>query len=191
MTTDIIHQWKQPLNRLMLLISNLEDSILSGEEDEVTVLELSGEAKETVRLLSDTITEFRSVLAHDGCSSFFSLEEAVQYVLNIFATRIRENNILCEVRIEADLEIFGKKSILIQAIMNLVDNAVDAIVEREEEATEKTGSASLRLREERQLMASYCRFGITREASKKRIRKKYSRCTVPAKGTRDPDWDFQ
>ena len=26
-TTDIIHQWKQPLNRLMLLISNLEDSI--------------------------------------------------------------------------------------------------------------------------------------------------------------------
>ena len=40
-------------------------------------------------------------------------------------------------RIEADLEIFGKKSILIQAIMNLVDNAVDAIVEREEEATEK------------------------------------------------------
>ena len=101
-TTDIIHQWKQPLNRLMLLISNLEDSILSGEEDEVTVLELSGEAKETVRLLSDTITEFRSVLAHDGCSSFFSLEEAVQYVLNIFATRIRENNILCEVRIEAD-----------------------------------------------------------------------------------------
>lgn len=46
MTTDIIHQWKQPLNRLMLLISNLEDSILSGEEDEVTVLELSGEAKE-------------------------------------------------------------------------------------------------------------------------------------------------
>ncbi|MBD9157030.1 MAG: sensor histidine kinase, partial [Lachnospiraceae bacterium] len=136
-TTDIIHQWKQPLNRLMLLISNLEDSILSGEEDEVTVLELSGEAKETVRLLSDTITEFRSVLAHDGCNSFFSLEEAVQYVLNIFATRIRENNILCEVRIEADLEIFGKKSILIQAIMNLVDNAVDAIVEREEEATEQ------------------------------------------------------
>ncbi len=136
-TTDIIHQWKQPLNRLMLLISNLEDSILSGEEDEVTVLELSGEAKETVRLLSDTITEFRSVLAHDGCNSFFSLEEAVQYVLNIFATRIRENNILCEVRIEADLEIFGKKSILIQAIMNLVDNAVDAIVEREEETTEK------------------------------------------------------
>ena len=125
-TTDIIHQWKQPLNRLMLLISNLEDSILSGEEDEVTVLELSGEAKETVRLLSDTITEFRSVLAHDGCNSFFSLEEAVQYVLNIFATRIRENNILCEVRIEADLEIFGKKSILIQAIMNLVDNAVKA-----------------------------------------------------------------
>lgn len=61
----------------------------------------------------------------------------MQYVLNIFATRIRENNILCEVRIEADLEIFGKKSILIQAIMNLVDNAVDAIVEREEEATEK------------------------------------------------------
>ena len=162
-TTDIIHQWKQPLNRLMLLISNLEDSILSGEEDEVTVLELSREAKETVRLLSDTITEFRSVLAHDGCNSFFDLEEAVQYVLNIFATRIRENNILCEVRIEPDLEIFGKKSILIQAIMKAVDKNWTGVIEIEGKETDDgitlsvwDNAGGIKEKEQRKIFELYC-----------------------------------
>ncbi|MCI8402209.1 MAG: HAMP domain-containing histidine kinase [Lachnospiraceae bacterium] len=141
--TDIIHQWKQPLNSLMLMISNIEEAIREDGENTAEVLELSGEAKRTIRLLSDTISEFRSVLSHEGSASVFDLKEVVSYVTGIFTGRIHENNIECTVSYEGNVRVSGKKNMLIQVLMNLVDNALDAIEDRAEGEEENAQAGRL------------------------------------------------
>jgi len=145
--TDIIHQWKQPLNNLMLIISNIEEDIREGIDYSEEVLELSGEAKKTIRLLSDTISEFRRTLNYEGKTSVFEVGEVVSYVIGIFENRIQENDINCYFEREGNLRISGKRNMLIQTLINLLDNALDAIESKVGEKAYERGEIRIMSRE--------------------------------------------
>lgn len=142
--TDIIHQWKQPLNSLMLIISNIEEDIREGVDYSEEVLELSGEAKNTIRLLSDTISEFRRALTFEGKRSAFEVGEVIYYVIGIFENRIQENDVDCSFECEGNLRVSGKRNMLIQTLINLLDNALDAVEGNAEAGTCERGEIRIR-----------------------------------------------
>lgn len=141
--TDIIHQWKQPLNSLMLIISNIEEDICESTDCSEEVLELSEEAKNTIRLLSDTISEFRCALTSEEKRSVFEVDDVISYVIGIFKNRISENDIDCFYQSEGNLRVFGKRNMLIQTLINLLDNALDAVESKAR--TEIDGKGKIRI----------------------------------------------
>ena len=145
--TDIIHQWKQPLNSLMLIISNIEEDIREGVDYSEEVLELSGEAKNTIRLLSDTISEFRRALTFEGRRCAFEVDEVIYYVIGIFENRIQENDVNCCFECDGNLRVSGKRNMLIQTLINLLDNALDAVESNLETGACGKGEIRIRSRE--------------------------------------------
>ena len=145
--TDIIHQWKQPLNSLMLIISNIEEDIREGVDYSEEVLELSGEAKNTIRLLSDTISEFRRALTFEGRRCAFEVDEVINYVIGIFENRIQENVVNCCFECDGNLRVSGKRNMLIQTLINLLDNALDAVESNLETGACGKGEIRIRSRE--------------------------------------------
>jgi len=125
---DIIHQWKQPLNNLMMIISNIQDSV--ADKDYEILVELLLDAKKVVTLFSSTINDFREMVISQSNDSLFDIKDVVDYVTFLFKRALIENGIQCKTEYDGNLRIRGKKSRLMQVFNNLFDNSIYAIKDR-------------------------------------------------------------
>jgi signal transduction histidine kinase len=126
---DIIHQWKQPLNNLMMIISNIQNSV--AEKDYDILNELSLDAKKVITLFSSTISDFREMLISESTDSLFDMKDVVDNAMLLFKRTLIENEIRCEMKYDGNVRIRGKKSRLMQVFNNLFDNSIYAIKDRE------------------------------------------------------------
>lgn len=144
----IAHQWRQPLSALAMIIQRLivlqQQGGLSGKEIDSSCQR----AMEQIRHMSETIDEFRLFYSPDRLSEFFSpgdkLREAIQLVLPHFTT----TGIELEVQTPATVEerLYGFPNQFKQALINLLANAREAILERRaQDALNFTGHISIRL----------------------------------------------
>jgi Signal transduction histidine kinase regulating C4-dicarboxylate transport system len=130
LTGDIVHQWKQPLNHLILIVSNIENCY-EDEENLEFMRSLTKEAKKTIKLLSSTADDFRNFIKPDTETSCFDVAEVVRYAVQINHDRLIQNNIRINTDISGNTRIYGYRSQLLQVILNLIGNSVDAIAEKE------------------------------------------------------------
>lgn len=77
--------------------------------------------------LSNTIDDFRNFFRNDKEYSLFFIDDAIEKSLLILTGMISVNSITIEKNIE-HIEIFNFKNEFIQVILNLVKNAIDALV---------------------------------------------------------------
>jgi signal transduction histidine kinase len=124
---DIVHQWKQPLNNLKMIVSNMRDSV--SEEDYDQLGGLSDDANKVIRLFSDTIDDFNNLFVSESEDSIFDIKDILDYVVLLFRGVINENGIQCNVEYDGNLRIYGKKSRLTQVFNNMMDNSIYAIKE--------------------------------------------------------------
>ena len=126
----IAHQWKQPLNALSIyaqLIRNAcQKGVASGEYAE----KLTGKILEQVDSMSRTIDDFRNFARPETEARAFSLKQAVDASLALVEDSLKA----CTVRVEAedcgDLEVRGYGNEYSQVVLNILNNAKDAFVER-------------------------------------------------------------
>ena len=129
MVGSIAHQWRQPLNALSINIQNLEDDFADGLIDEKFLDEFMGKNRKIITFMSDTIDDFRNFFRIDKEKIRFSALESVDSVVNILGAVLRSSNIELKI-VGDDFEIYGFKNEFSQVIMNIINNAKDALIEK-------------------------------------------------------------
>ncbi len=123
----IAHQWRQPLNALSINIQNLEDDF---QENLVTASFLTTfvqRNQKIIRYMSKTIDDFRNFFRIDKQKQRFWVKEAIIETLHLQEAQLRNYQIEVSMTGE-DFPLETFKSEFQQVILNLINNAKDAII---------------------------------------------------------------
>jgi len=125
----IAHQWRQPLNNISTSIQNLKYDFQEGNlKDENFIDKFIEQNKQTIKFMSDTIDDFRSFFRVDKQKKDFNIKETTQAVINMQLAQLEHYNIVVEI-IGDEFEYNGLQSEYQQVILNLINNAKDALIE--------------------------------------------------------------
>ena len=128
MMSMIAHQWRQPLSTVTLQISNLQfDKLLGkdldGEKLDKTLTQIS----DTLIYLSDTIDDFQTYFHPNKVKNEVEIHELLQKAINFVLPRTKSINISVKINKYIDIDVVTYENELIQIILNLLNNAIDAL----------------------------------------------------------------
>lgn len=132
MITAIAHQWRQPLNTIGGVIINIKDAFRFGELDEKYLHEQSKYVDDNVKYMSQTIDDFKNFVSPSKELATFNIKEVVESVINIVSPQLMQHNISTQIDLDSDLNVKGRSQELQQVIMNLINNAKNAIKQNED-----------------------------------------------------------
>ncbi|MCK4737583.1 MAG: ABC transporter substrate-binding protein [Sulfurimonas sp.] len=130
MLNNIAHQWRQPLNIISLNTVKLETSSLLGDtiknED---IRKISEEINRQSQYLSNTIDDFRNYFNSDVEKiTQFDIMDTIKKVNELTKDSFHKNFIETVITTENCI-ITHNENLLIQAILNICNNASDAIIQ--------------------------------------------------------------
>jgi PAS domain S-box-containing protein len=144
MVHNIAHQWRQPLNALAIVVSNIKDDYLYGELSEQRLNEAVDKAWKLLDKMSATIDDFRDFFRPDREAAEFELGRAVDDALFIMEDALSNHHIAVVKQLDSGLFAYGYANQYAQAVLNIVANAKEALQERNIDG----GCIKVRLREE-------------------------------------------
>ena len=125
----IAHQWRQPLNSISTGIQNLKYDYREGLlEDEEYIKSFITQKKKTVAFMSQTIDDFRNFYQIEKDKTLFDIKAAVQSVIDIQSATIEHHKIALTFTGKSFF-YHGLHSEYQQVILNIINNAKDALVE--------------------------------------------------------------
>jgi signal transduction histidine kinase len=128
MIGSIAHQWRQPLNALSIHIQNLEEDYEEGLIDAAFVETFIETNRKIINFMSKTIDDFRNFFRIDKQKMEFSIKEVVDEIANMQTASLKNANISLMVEGE-DFRVNGFKSEFAQTLLNIINNAKDAILQ--------------------------------------------------------------
>ena len=124
----IAHQWRQPLNELGLSIQNLKYDYRANSIDEKFIKEFIEYNRKTIMFMSKTIDDFRSFFRVDKTKQDFNVKEITEAVIDMLSAQLKSHEIT--VTITGETFIYnGFQSEYQQVVLNLINNAKDALIE--------------------------------------------------------------
>lgn len=132
MIGNIAHQWRQPLNAMVLIIQSFQMKRLAGVElSDAFIDEQAKEGIALASLMSRTIDDFRHFFKPNRNAEEFSLKDAVLYTMQLVREYYAKSGIDLELNCPHDIRISGYPNEFSQVMMNLFSNAKDALEERD------------------------------------------------------------
>ncbi len=132
----IAHQWKQPLNTLSLMIQaqfiKSKKQNLSHEELE----DFKNQALTQIKQMAKTIEDFRGFFKEQKRKHKFSFNEIISTLLDIVEPILKKSNIHLSLELEENTIVNGYSNELAQAIINIIYNAKDALVQHKKDERE-------------------------------------------------------
>ncbi|WP_417326445.1 sensor histidine kinase [Halarcobacter sp.] len=130
MISNIAHQWRQPLNALSLVIQNIKFSFYSGSLNEENIEKSVNKATMLTNNMSKTIDDFRDFFKPNKIKVEFSLEKSIQKVITLVEASFSSSDInIIKDFPDYRINIYGYENELSQALLNIVNNAKDALIE--------------------------------------------------------------
>lgn len=130
MIGNIAHQWRQPLSSISIAASGVmvkkENDILSDDE----FYENCSSIVTNAQFLSQTIEDFRNFLKDEKIKSLLNVKDVIEKNMVILKGVLDDHNIQTHLDLDENLNIKGFKNELIQAILNIINNAKDALTEK-------------------------------------------------------------
>ena len=126
--SSIAHQWKSPLVAITALAQDLfyMHNINEKEEDSYHIKNIMLQ----VQYMNKTINDFQEFIIPSKQKTIFSLDKTIDSLLNIVKHNLKYNYIDVNIKIEpnTNLKIYGYENELMQAILNIINNAKDALL---------------------------------------------------------------
>ena len=130
MISMIAHQWRQPLNTIALKISNIQlQEMISHSVTKEQLLDVIKEINTTIQYLSTTIDDFKTYFQPNKNTTQISLRTLLEKTLGFIDARLKKENIQIEMQNLEDIALNTYSSELIQVILNILNNAIDAYME--------------------------------------------------------------
>jgi len=125
----IAHQWRQPLNALGLVQQNLQFRYQMGKLDEDFMTRSMEKSARLIQKMSSTIDDFRNFFKPNKHIEPFNIKFVIQSTVELLEAQLKNSNIKLIIIGDDDLMINGFQGEFSQVILNLVNNAKDALIE--------------------------------------------------------------
>ena len=126
----ISHQLKQPLNTLSLYCADVKLSHEYGEINNEYIKEHSENTKNQITYMNDTIDSFLDFFNPNKIKSNFNISIAINKALELLKSKIHINSIELNLDIDETIETLGVEIEFTQVIVNIVNNSIDAFIEK-------------------------------------------------------------
>jgi len=130
MLGNIAHQWRHPLTRLSLLIQNLEMAHKKQKLDKEFLDKFQQKALIQINYMSQTIDDFTNFFKKDTKKEFFCPKKIIEQALQLMDGRIKQNKLEIILDVKNTESIEGYKSEFSQVVLNIINNAIDILKER-------------------------------------------------------------
>jgi PAS domain S-box-containing protein len=130
MLGNIAHQWRQPLNAVGLTVQELLQIYDLGKLTREFLDTSVSNAMELILHMSRTIDDFRNYFRPEKEKVEFNVSEAIANTLSLVKDSYKNQHIGIEVVAKDDPVIYGFRNEFAQALLNILNNARDALTER-------------------------------------------------------------
>ncbi len=127
MIGNIAHQWRQPLNTINLIIMDLLEAFNHGELNDTYLQHSYNEINKVVQGMSQTIDDFRNFFHPNKKKRVFDVNNIVEQSLTFTNPMLRAYHIETSFHNNGELFITGYPNELIQTLINIFNNAKDAL----------------------------------------------------------------
>ena len=129
MIQNIAHQWRQPLNSLIILIQSFKIKYDNNKLDKEFIDVQTSDALRIAKNMSDTIESFRNFFCPNIRKTKFSIAKSIQDSIALVYPTLQQNNIQIFFHKSDDSKILGYENAFSQVMLNLIKNAKDALIE--------------------------------------------------------------
>jgi C4-dicarboxylate-specific signal transduction histidine kinase len=127
----ISHQWKQPLNSILLCSSIIHS--LSDEDDlqKEDIDENCTKIEKNISYMNETMTNFLDFFKPTKIRKEIDIQNTISKTLAILEYKLKAHSVKVQIHIQDDIELKTHENSLIQVLINIINNSCDALVENE------------------------------------------------------------
>jgi signal transduction histidine kinase len=127
-TSNIAHQWRQPLSTISTLATGMLMEKEMGLLTDESIKEFCKQINENAQYLSNTIDDFRKFALSDREEDLFDVRTSIENLMKLMENRLKDYHVHTEIHIEKDLKVYGYSNHFLQMLINLVNNSIDALL---------------------------------------------------------------
>jgi PAS domain S-box-containing protein len=131
MIGNIAHQWRQPLNVISTMASSIAFKQEFGTLTQEEILPDMENIIAQTNYLSRTIDDFRNFIKGGSTENMINIFSVFEKTFSIVRPSLKNNYITVISNIDETLELKGYENELMQAFINIINNAKDALVANE------------------------------------------------------------
>ncbi len=128
MVGNIAHQWRQPLNAIVLIIQSFQMKKMVGKLDDKFIDTQVEEGIKLANSMSKTIDDFRNFFKPNRVEERFSVKKSVEEAIDLVLYYYKKHNIEINLICKSDFLTIGYPNEFSQVLMNLFSNAKDALL---------------------------------------------------------------
>lgn len=129
---NITHQWKEPLSEIGAIWTNIEaNMVLKGEVSKERIIKAIKQNNKIIQHLSETINVFyKSFKDQSNTVEKFNISQEIFNIEKIVYYTLKVENINFIFKYTQELEAYGNKNAFVNALLNIILNAKDILVQR-------------------------------------------------------------
>ena len=131
MIGNIAHQWRQPLNNVSLILQFLRDNYKNETVSNEQLDKFMNKANTHIEYMSETIDDFKNFYKPSKMQNKFCVKESIDTLLYMVKNQYESQNI--KIQYESnEIIITNYENELKQSILNILNNAKDALLSKKE-----------------------------------------------------------
>jgi len=128
MIAMIAHQWRQPLNNLSLITQTITLKYHKDSLDEHSMELFDKKSSKYIQQMSQTIDDFRNFFKTEYRDEWFSINDAIKESFELIEASYQAQYIRAILKCENRYYLKGNSSQFGQALLNILNNARDALI---------------------------------------------------------------